>query len=520
VVADVSVVVVGAGHNGLICAAYLARAGHDVLLLEARSQVGGLASTVTDLGARFNICNCDHTMIRANPLIHELELDTHGLHYLEQEPSFINMSWADETPWLHYHSIDRTLDGLADTRPEQADQYRRYLAAAAPVADLLVELAAVQPTAVSLVRTVLRRRAKGAATLLRWSRRSVLDVMNEFFDDETMIMPAVSMGPTVWGVPPDAPGTGLAAVGYAMRHRVHVGRPRGGSGALTDAVQSAFTTSGGTVQCNARVARVIIEDGKASGVELDNGDIISAQLVVAACDPRVALGEWVTGEPQRARKMTARWRNEAVADGYESKIDAVVNSLPRYTALDAISSQLADVDALEPTAIISPTLAQLNDAHRLLTKGEVAERPTMLVNFPSVLDPEMMTEKGHHIMSLEALYTPYALAGGWAESSEPQRWLEAWANLVQPGYLNHIVDSRVMTPDRYETDFEMHRGHTPSYGGSPLSALMGRNRELTRYRTRIDGLVMTGAGTYPGAGIWGASGRNAAHVANKLVGRR
>ena len=516
---DGRVVVIGAGQNGLICAAYLARAGHDVLLLEARACVGGLASTVSDLGARFNICNCDHTMIRANPLIDELELGAHGLHYLEQEPSFINMSWAEDAPWLHYHSVDRTLEGLADTRPEQVDRYRRYMSAAGPVADLLVELAAVQPTAPSLVKTVLRRRAKGAATLLRWSRRSVLEVMGEFFDEETMVMPTISVGPTVWGVSPDAPGTGLAAAGYAMRHHVHVGRPTGGSGALTDAVHDSFTAAGGTVRCNTRVARVVIEHGRTRGVELDNGDIIRAELVVAACDPRIALGEWITGEPPRARKMTAKWRNDVVADGYESKIDAVVDALPRYKALGAISSQLVDVDALEPTAIISPTLAELNEAHRLLARGEVAERPTMLVNFPSVLDPKMLSDNGHHVMSLEALYTPYALAGGWAGSNEPQRWLEAWASLVQPGYLDHIVDSRVMTPDRYEADFEMHRGHTPSYGGSPLSALIGRNRELTRYRTPIDGLVMTGAGTYPGAGIWGASGRNAAHVANQILAK-
>ena len=513
----VSAVVVGAGHNGLICAAYLARQGHDVVLLEARPTVGGLASTVSDLGARFNICNCDHTMIRANPLIEELDLGTHGLRYLEQEPSFINMSWSEDAPWIHFYDVEQTLDGLARTRPRQVDGYRRYIKAATPVADLLVEVAAVRPTTPALVKTILRRRARGARTMLRWSRLSVLDVLREYFTDESLIMPAISVGPTVWGVPPDTPTTGLAAASYALRHRVRVGRPEGGSGALTDSICQAFTTAGGQIRCNSKVSSLLIEDGTAAGVALEDGEVIRAKVIIAACDPRIVLGEWVDDEPRRARGVTAKWRNAPVTDGYESKIDAVVDMLPRYHPLDAISDQLDGLDPLEPTSIISPTLADLQDAHRLLARGEVSPKLTLLVNFPSVLDETMRTKEGHHVMSLEALFTPYALEGGWAGSNEPQRWMELWAGFVQPDYLGHVVASRAMTPDRYEAEFNMHRGHTPSFGGSPIAALLGRNRELTRYRSPVEGLLLTGAGTYPGAGIWGASGRNAASVANQKL---
>lgn len=514
---DAAAVVIGAGHNGLICAAYLARQGHEVVLLEARSTVGGLASTVSDLGARFNICNCDHTMIRANPLIEELDLGAHGLRYLEQEPSFINMSWSEETPWIHFHDVEQTIDGLAMTRPSQASRYRRYMLDAAPVADLLLEIAAVKPTTPALVKTILRRRAKGARTMLRWSRLSVLDVLRGYFNEESLIMPAVSVGPTVWGVPPDAPTTGLAAASYALRHRVRVGRPEGGSGALTDSILKSFTAAGGQLRCDCKVSGLVIENGAAAGVILDDGEAIRANIVVAACDPRIVLGEWVMGEPRRARAVTAKWRNAPVRDGYESKVDAVVDSLPQYRSLDAISDQLEDLDPLQPTSIISPRLADLEEAHRLLPLGKVSPKPTLLVNFPSVLDQTMRTDQGHDIMSLEALFTPYAVEGGWADSEEPQRWMELWAGLVQPDYLDHVVASRVMTPDRYETEFNLHRGHTPSYGGSPVAALVGRNRELTRYSSPIEGLLLTGAGTYPGAGIWGASGRNAASVANRRL---
>ena len=517
---DAQAIVIGAGHNGLICATYLARAGHDVLLLEARSEVGGLASTVSDLGARFNICNCDHNMIRANPLLDELELAEFGLSYLEPEPSFVNMLWNGADPWLSFYDIDTTLAALARTRPDQVDNYRRYLEVALPVAQLLVEIAAISPSAPRLISSVMARRAKGAGTLLRWSRSSAIEVMRSFFSDDTMIMPGISVGPTVWGAPPNAKGTGLAAAGYAMRHTVHTGRPRGGSGALTNAVRDAFVAAGGTVKCNARVDTLLIEGTKAVGVVLDSGATLRSDLIIAACDPRIVLGEWVTGESKRARPTTAKWRNEPVLDGYESKIDAVVTELPRYTVIEGIADQLAGHDPLEPTSVIAPSFDEVMEAHELLAEGKVAERPTLLVNFPSVLDESMRTSDGHHIMSLEALFTPYAVEGGWPSSDEPMRWMTKWAELVQPGYLEHVVDWRAMTPDRYETEFQMYRGHTPSYSGSPVDALIGRNKELTRYDAPIEGLMLTGAGTYPGAGVWGASGRNAAATATKKLRRR
>jgi phytoene dehydrogenase-like protein len=122
------------------------------------------------------------------------------------------------------------------------------------------------------------------------------------------------------------------------------------------------------------------------------------------------------------------------------------------------------------------------------------------------------------VLSLEALFTPYGIAGGWAGSGEPRRWLEQWATLVEPGYLDAVVAMRAMTPDRYEAEFQMHRGHTPAYAASPLATLVGRQRELSRYETPVKGLFLTGAGTFPGAGIWGASGRNAALVVADRLG--
>lgn len=136
----------------------------------------------------------------------------------------------------------------------------------------------------------------------------------------------------------------------------------------------------------------------------------------------------------------------------------------------------------------------------------------MIANVPSVLDPSMRSRDGYHVLSLEALFTPYNLDGGWDGSSEPARWLKVWSSLLQPGFLESVDRYRTMTPDRYERELYLGRGYTPSYAASPLASLFGRRRELSRYRAPVPGLFLSGAGTYPGAGIWGASGRNAAQA--------
>ncbi|MDH3292967.1 MAG: NAD(P)/FAD-dependent oxidoreductase [Acidimicrobiia bacterium] len=514
------VIVVGAGHNGLICAAYLARAGVDTLLLEARDTVGGCASTVEDLGVRFNICNCDHTMIRAMPVIDELELAAHGLVYLEPEASIVNVFHDDGTPWPFFHHRETMLDALSKLYPSQVDGYRRYLDDALPAARLSVDMAATVPGLASMTRTALRSHPAAWARLLRWSKMSVLDVLGQYFDDWRLIMPAVTIGPTVWGVPPSSPGTGLAALGYAVRHLAKTGRPAGGSGRLTDAVAASFTAAGGRIVTGAQVDRILLSDGGVTGVRLEDGTEHRARAVVAACDPKRVMADWLDTVPTRAQAMVDRWRDYEPGDGYESKIDAVLARPPRYRYANGLAPWMNAGDVATVTSVVSPSPEQCREAHRLRADGLVHERPTMLINVPTILDPAMRSAGGKHVLSLEVLFTPYAHPGGWKTSAEPRRWLDIWGTMIEDDLDSILIDWRSMTPEDYAEQFAMHRGHTPSYAGSPLAALLGRPRELTRYATPIDGLYLCGAGTFPGAGIFGASGRNAAAMVGRRLGTR
>jgi phytoene dehydrogenase-like protein len=509
------VIVVGGGHNGLACAAYLARAGLRTLVVEARATVGGCASTVDALGARVNVCNCDHLSFRTTPIADELGLADHGLRYIEVDPGQRSVGWGGEAPWYHFHDVDRTLESLRRTHPGEVDGYRRYLRAARPAAELVLELANQLPTVPNVLRTVAGRRAEGVRTLLAWSRRPVGEVMRSFFTSEALRAPVVVTGPSVWGLSSDTPRTGLGALGWATKHVGRVGRPVGGSGAVPVALAGALVAAGGEVRCGTRVREILLEGGRVRGVAVatPGGDeVVEAPAVVVACDPTDAFLRWLRDPPASAASLLGRWRDRPHRDGYESKVDAVVDRLPALRDRDrAHGEALGVTEEWGPTTIVYPSLAGIADAHRAMGAGAVADRPLMFVNLPSVLDGTMRVG-GDHVLSLEVLYTPYGLRGGWPGSSEPERWLGLLGELVEPGFADGIRRFRAMTPDRYESELHLRRGHAPSFAGAPLAALAGRDPELTRYETPIAGLFLTGAATFPGAGVWGASGRNAAAV--------
>ncbi len=219
-------------------------------------------------------------------------------------------------------------------------------------------------------------------------------------------------------------------------------------------------------------------------------------------NPHDTFLRWLKHPPSSATDLVRRWRTVRHDEGYESKIDAVLSAAPVLRGFDR---------PLGPTSAISPSLADIDRGAALMPSGRILDRPGLLVNVPTLIDPTI-APAGRHVLSLEALYTPYGLAGGWPGSTEPWRWLEAFAELCEPGFLDSIVEWRAMTPDVYERDFHLPAGHATSFAGGPLAAFRNQNPELTKYETALGGLYLTGAATFPGAGVWGASGRNCATV--------
>lgn len=496
---DFDAIVIGAGHNGLVTAAYLAREGLSTLLIEARSEVGGTAASDHFAGARVNICNCDHLTFRTTPVAEELNLSRYGLSYINVEPPQVNLDWSSQTPWELWHDVEQTVESIAHSHPDSVDGYRRFARAAIPVAKLILDASSQPPTRGSLLSSVIRKGGRGVTTMLRMSRMSAADVMREFFTNEAIIGPAMVEGPVVWGLSPETPGTGLGAVAFALRHVAHVGRPVGGSGALPEALKQSFLQSGGLLRTGTKVVGIVCEGNSVRAVQTSDGATVTARIVVSACDPHRTFVKWLKNPPARAQSLVERWTATPSGEGYESKIDAVTTEPPSLLGRAPVAS----------TIIVSPSLAELHRGAQLMQEGRTMPRMALLANSPSVTD-STLAPSGQHVFSLESLYTPYSFTDGWTSKDEPERWLRQFATLAQPNFMDTITEWRVMTPADYETEFHLPKGHATSFAGGPLAAFMGTNPELTRYHTPIKGLYLTGAATFPGAGVWGASGRNTA----------
>jgi beta-carotene ketolase (CrtO type) len=496
-------VVIGAGHNGLVCAAYLARAGARTLLIEARDRVGGTAASEPFGSATVNICNCDHLTLRTTPVIDELGLAHHGLRYLDVDPAQINISWTHGGEWALYHDVERTIDELRATHPNEVAAYQRYLRVARPMVEMILGAANEVPTRRALIRAALRRRFAGIPHLLLWSRRSAADILRSYFDHEALRATAAVTGPMVWGISPEFRGSGLGALTHAMRHVAQVGRPVGGSGSVTDALRDAFVASGGTLRTGIAAQRILCDGERVRGVGLSDQTTIETSVVISACDPRRTVVEWLRDPPHSAIDLIDRWRSRVPEHGYESKIDAIVREVPRLAASGRLPG---------PTTVIAPDLAEIDRGYHLMRDQRILERPAILVNVPSIDDPSVRTPQGHHVLSIEALFTPYGFSGGWTDTAEPQRWLRALATVFHEPLDDNIIEWRAVTPDVYERDFHLPHGHATSFAGGPLAVFRSSDPELTSYETSIPGLFLTGAATFPGAGVWGASGRNCASV--------
>ena len=502
-------VVIGAGHNGLIAAAYLARAGLSTLLVEARSTVGGTAASEQFAESTVNICNCDHLTIRTTPIAEELNLAYHGLSYTNIDPAQINGTWEEDNWWPSFHNPEQTLDALGMLLPNEQSNYRRYLADALPIASLILEAANEPPSRRGLIARVLARKGKGATRLLAWSRKSAAEVLSSYFSSEAILGPAIVEGPMVWGVSPQLEGTGLGAITLALRHAGQVGRPIGGSGSLPESLRKSFLDFGGELLLSTRVSAIVCRDNDERSVELANGYEVKARVVVSACNPHDTFIKWLRNAPPQAQPMIDRWKNTPHGQGYESKIDAVFSGDVVYNALSSPDHQSLGLSGLPSTFVIAPTLQNIHRGWELMAKGQILDRPALLVNVPSLGDTTL-THPNSNILSLESLFTPYNFIGGWQSDAEPLRWLHAYDSLLAEPITPRITQWRAMTPDKYEKEFFLPGGHATSFSGGPLATFMSRTPELTQYRTSVRNLYLTGAATFPGAGIWGASGRNAA----------
>ncbi len=520
--ADYDAIVIGAGHNGLTAAAYLARGGLRVLVLEARDLVGGAAVTETLGGVR--VPALAHTVGRLRPSVaRELELAKHGLALVAPEVR-VFAPQPDGRAVTLWADLGRTVDALRAWSDDDATTYVEYDRSVRSLSKFLADLGDEAPPEIkapgfgdALLGLRLGRAFRGLGkddgrTILRVLAMAAADFVAESFSTEairaTLAWRGVrytAMGPWSAGTTQvllaDAAGNDGGAAGETVF-------AKGGPSALSEALASAARAAGAEIRTGAKVVAVTTADGAVTGVALASGEVIAAGAVVSGLDPKQLLTKLldpVTVGP------SMRWRAGNIrTPGSVAKVNLVLDGLPDFPAAGGDARLLRGRIQVGTTSI--DAMEHAFDASKY---GRIADEPVLEATIPSLVDPSLVAgaPDGTHVMSVLMQWMPTAPPeGDWASQREAVgdlavRTLET----VAPGLGVRVTARQVLTPADLETEYGLTGGH-PLHAEPALDSFFLWRPLLgwARYRMPVEGLYLAGSGAHPGGGVTGAPGRNAA----------
>jgi phytoene dehydrogenase-like protein len=507
-------IIIGAGHNGLICATYLAKKGQRVLLLEASETLGGLAAT-REFHPGFKAAVAHTVSHFSAKVARDLNLTAHGFDSPMVPMPTVGLNAAGEHVVLTGIGVDAEIIGVS---AEDAASYRQYRQLLQRFVELLEPfwlktMPRVGDTRWSSLLTFaqlgLKMRLLGKQDMGEFMRLAMLparDLMDENFDSE--LLKAVLSWDGLIGskMAPRSPNASVLTLLYRMSGELGGAHaiPSGGIESLVQALYSAATASGVEVKIGARVGRILIQgnsDGlKTTGVELADGEQINAARVVSSTDPQRTFLELV-GVENLEIEFTNRIRRLR-CDGYVAKLHLALDGLPNFTGLAKPDGRMiiaADMDAIE---------FAFDDAKY----GGYSQQPVMEIVVPS-LRHESLAPEGKHVLSAHVMYVPYKLKGGWTEDARAalcQRVIDTVA-VYAPQIKAQILHSELLTPQDLEQTHQVTGGHWHHGELSVDQMLMMRpTYEAAQYSTPIPGLYLCGAGSHPGGGLMGGPGHNAA----------
>ena len=513
-------IIIGGGHNGLVCAAYLARAGRKVLVLERRERVGGAAMTEEVFpGFRFSVFSYVVSLLRPE-IIRDLELPKHGLHILPLESTITPLENGDYLGQWNDHDQNRRELARHSLRDAEAyDEFGLMLHQMARAIKPLLGMAPPDPTSLSFANlsgmAELARHFRGLGekrfpTLHKLLTMSSADFLDEWFENEALKATKSASGIIGTMLGPRSPGTAYVLLHHYMGELDGVfrawGFAKGGNGSVSAAIAAAAQAAGAEIRCNAPVANVLVSRGRAKGVVLEGGEEIRAKIVVSGADPRRTFMQLV-GErhlPDEFVESIQRFRFR----GSSAKVNLALGELPDFTCLPGRGPHLRGAFS------ISPSVAYLERAYDDAKYGEISRRPYLDIVIPSMLDPAM-APPGKHVMSIFVQYAPYHVNGGWTDARREALGDAVVDTLAQyaPNLKGAILHRQVVTPADIERVVGLTEGNI--FQGELSLQQMFFLRPVpawAKYRTPLAGLYQCGAGTHPGGGVMGASGRNAARA--------
>ncbi|MEM4219620.1 MAG: NAD(P)/FAD-dependent oxidoreductase [Candidatus Caldarchaeum sp.] len=498
------VVVVGAGHNGLITAGYLTKRGFKVIIVEQAAEPGGCVKTVELFkGFKVNLYSFEQYLIHSTPVIQDLELVKYGLKYYQVDPVIFS-PFPDGNYILFYRDLEKTIRQISKLSFHDAVSYRKLAQTFEEINSLLAQLALIPP--LSFKEIIDFAETAGRGDLLQIILASAKDILDEYFETDYVKVPIAFLGAAAIGLPPSQKGTGWT-VGWHLNAR-NLARPYGGSAALIDSLVKMIKAHGGELMLNSEVTKIKVKDGKASGVKLSNGFEIETKIVVAACDPKQTFLKLV-GEENLDSDFVSEVKKIKVANGIAMKADFSLDGLPSYVCNPSVGVN----ECHKAATFIAPSVDTLEKAYDEYKFGKNPKEPGLMVSIPSASDPSL-SPPDKHILSLETRYTPYELSGGerWDDiKNQVAEHLLDLYSIYAPDVKKLVVQKYVASPVDWERELKLPRGNFFHVDMTldQMFALRPHPR-LNRYRTPIRGLYITGAGTHPGGGVSGAPGYNAA----------
>ncbi len=515
-------VVVGAGHNGLICACYLAKAGRRVLVLERRHVVGGAVCTEEIVpGYQFDVGSSAHIMFRSTPIMDELGLAAHGLEYIEMDPwGFYPLPGTEQGISFH-RNLEKTCASIAQISPADAAAYRGFIERFGELNEGIFETFMKPPTPGSIFGTIFKRNLfKGRSRQLWSSLDTTRQLMTSYgrLIEETFESEAVRTA-LFWlaaqsGPPPDEIATGDLVGWTAMIHKHGAWRAKGGSGALTQALARCLQSLGGEIVTEAAVTRI----GAATGTGNARYEVqtahatYAARKVVAACHVQTTFLHLLDPAlcPPELRQRISHLR---VGNGFGMIVRHAVSELPHYAGQPVNERGISPChSALQ---LLCPSREYLRQAHLDYLRGAPPAHPAVLAMTFSALDPTL-APPGKHVLFTWAQYHPYALANGEDWDSIAEREADKIYDSLcayAPNMRGAMIDRYIQTPLEIERKLALPRANVMHLEMSLDQMFFFRPLpELSTYKTPLPGFYLTGASTHPGGGVFGASGRNTAKV--------
>lgn len=511
--ADFDILFIGAGHNALVCAGYLAKAGYRVGLLERRPVVGGAVVTEEHIpGFRFDLGGSAHILIHHTPIIRDLSLERYGLNYLDVDPLFF-APYPDGSHLFVWQDVDRTCESIATVSPQDADTYRRFIDDWTPMAEAMVESFLHPPTPWNVARTLGFQ--SGAYKDLRRRLTAILNSYGQLLRTtfaSPQVQALIGWMAAQSGPPPTEPLSGPFALWQPMYHRAGIKRPEGGSGMLTQALARMIQDHRGEIFTDAPVARILTENGRAVGAQTADGRRFSARrAVVSGAHIHTTLNLL---DGQAPARRTALARKAKIGNGFGMIVRFALDALPDYTNLPTgVSGEPGPHHrALQ---FICPDLDYLDRAYGDFLAGRPSADPALIAMTFSAVDPTL-APPGKHVLFLWGQYYPYELASGesWDDIGDrvADRMLAKLAEYA-PNVADAVIGRLVETPLFLERELGLLRGNVMHLEMSVNQMFTMRPAlDMSNYRGPLDGLYLTGASTHPGGGIMGAAGRNAATV--------